>query len=42
MAYTEVHEVNKKRSSDSRQWNDMNKSNALILSVVWHFVPGMN
>ena len=41
MAYTEVLEV-KKRSSESRQCNDMNKSNAPILSVVWHFVAGMN
>lgn len=41
MAHTEVLEV-KKRASDSRQWNDMNKSNTPILSVVWHFVAGMN
>ena len=41
MAYTEALEV-KKRASDSRQWNDMDKSNTPILSVVSHFVAGMN
>ena len=42
MAYTEALEVKKKRASDSRQWNDMDKSNTPILSVVSHFVAGMN
>ena len=42
MAFTEVALSKKKRASDGRQWNDTNKSNAPILSVVWHFVAGMN